>query len=110
MKAQARTKRKPRVQKAKPEHWAKPIDKRLLREQLEAYKISNFEKERERIKQVRKRTPQEAFEVFLDLWNFAQRFGGKDTWSERDKAAGIERYYERVKKLESWRRSHAAKP
>lgn len=104
MKEQTRPKRNRTKRKTPISHKATPIDKALLREQLEAYRISNLEKERERIKQVRERTPQQAFEAFLDLWDFGNKYGGKDTWSEKDKLAGIDRYYERVRKLESRRR------
>lgn len=93
MKKELRKKSVRPVLKSMPTPKPAPINRALLREHLEAYKVSNLEKERERIKKVRQRTPEQAFQTFLDLWEFGQRFGGKDTFPAKEKVESINRYY-----------------
>jgi hypothetical protein len=82
-------------------------DKKQLIEMLEAYRRINIEKERERLRRSRERTPTEAFEAFLDLWEFGRDFASHNPRQRQEKIASMLRYYERIKQFEAWRRERA---
>ena len=86
---------------------APAIDKERFHEMREAYRQSGVEKERERIRASRNRTPTQAFQSFLELWKFGHQFAERDTWSAKEKVASFERYYDRMKKFEAGRRARA---
>lgn len=84
-----------------------PLDNALVREMREAYRVLNIEKERERIRASRNRTPTQAFDAFLELWEFGRQFVERDVWAQKDKVESCDRYYKRLKKIEAGRRSRA---
>jgi hypothetical protein len=82
------------------------IDKQLYRKALDEYKQWNEAELSERIRNAGKRAPQEAWEIYLGLWNFSQKLGSKfSPYQQRQKIEALERYYERVQKMEAWRKA-----
>lgn len=86
------------------------IDKKALREMLEAYKEWNVEKERIRIEKESHRTPTQALEAYLDLWQFGEFLGSSHRYARQEKIESMLRYYEQIKRFEAWRRARAERP
>lgn len=84
-----------------------PVNKTLLGEMIEAYRARNIEKERERARIARERTPTQAFETFSGLWEFGRKFASHHPYQRQEKIASMQLYYERIKEFEAWRRSRA---
>ena len=82
-----------------------PLDPKLLREAQAAYRQWNEAELRERFRTAPGRPPDEAWQQFLALWEFAWQTSLKASENQqRQKAANLERYYQRILKLEAWRK------
>ena len=82
------------------------IDAKLYREALEAYRQWNEAELIARAREAPGRDAQAGWREFNDLWAFARLTGAKQSsLQRRQKLEAIDRYYERVKKLEAWRQS-----
>ena len=82
------------------------IDANLYREALEAYRQWNEAELIARAREAPDRDAQSGWKEFNDLWAFARLTGAKQSsLQRRQKLEAIDRYYERVEKLEAWRQS-----
>jgi hypothetical protein len=96
------------IREARSGYSAAPaIDKKALREMLDAYKQVNIADEKARIRIARERTPSEAFAAFLDLWEFGKKYASHNPRQRQEKVKSMLQYYERIKGFEKWRRSRA---
>lgn len=82
------------------------IDAKAYREALEAYRQWNEAELIARAREAPDRDARTGWKEFNDLWAFARLTGVKQSsLQRRQKLEAIDRYYERVKKLEAWRQS-----
>jgi hypothetical protein len=82
-----------------------PLDPKLIREAQAAYRQWNEAELRERLQAAASRPPNEAWQQFLALWEFAWQTGLKASENQqRQKAADLARYYQEILKLEAWRK------
>ena len=82
------------------------IDKTLYRQAQEWYRQWNEAERKARWEAAGKISPQEAWEQYVDLWEFGWRFNAQPSQHQiQQKVESLERYYERIVKLEDWRRS-----
>jgi hypothetical protein len=85
------------------------IDKDLYRQAQEWYRQWNVAERKARWEEAGKRSPQEAWEQYVDLWEFGWRTNVQPSqYHIRQKIESLERYYECVAKLEAWRRSRGS--
>ena len=86
-----------------------PIDARLYREAIEAYRQWNEAELRERLRAAPSRPPDQAWRQFLDLWEFAWQSNITASESQqRQKVIDLDRYYQRILKFEAWRKHHGS--
>jgi hypothetical protein len=86
-----------------------PLDPKIIREALEAYRQWNEAELRDRLLTAPYRPPDEAWRQFLDLWEFAWRANLKASESQqRQKALDLERYYQKMLEFETWRKRHGS--
>ena len=82
------------------------IDKALYRQAQEWYRQWNEAERKARWDEAGKLSPQEAWGQYVDLWEFGWRTNVQpNQYQIRQKIEALERYYDRVAKLEAWRRS-----
>ncbi|HEY4689688.1 MAG TPA: hypothetical protein VIK33_10280 [Anaerolineae bacterium] len=82
------------------------IDKELYRKAYESLRQWSEAERIERIRDARRLTPQERWQHLVDLFEFGRRAGIRPNEHQRArKLAGLNRYYERIRKLEAWRRA-----
>jgi hypothetical protein len=82
------------------------IDKSLYRQAQEWYRQWNVAKRKARWEVAGKLSPQEAWQQYVDLWEFGWRTNVQPSQHQiRQKIEALERYYDRVAKLEAWRRA-----
>jgi hypothetical protein len=82
-----------------------PLDPKLIREAQAAYRQWNEAELRERLHAAPNRPPDEAWQQFLALWEFAWQTSLKASENQqRQKAVDLERYYQRILKFEAWRK------
>ncbi len=82
----------------------KKLDKELYRYMREKYREWNLAEQRDRYLTAHERTPEQSWQEFLSLWEFARRQNyTQSLYQQTDKHAALVRYYERVQKLEDWR-------
>ncbi len=87
-----------------------PIDKALYRQAQEWYRQWNEAERKARWEEAGKLTPQEAWQQYVDLWEFGWRTNVQPSQHQiKVKIEALERYYERVVKLEAWRRDRGIK-
>jgi len=83
------------------------MDKELYRQAQKWYRQINDAELTERVRNAGKLSPQENFQIFLDLWEFVHSTKtpiGK--WQFQEKIASHAQYYSRLKKMEAWREKH----
>ncbi len=86
-----------------------PLDSKLLREAQEAYRQWNEAELRERLVTASSRPPDEAWQQFLALWEFAWQTNLKPSQNQqRQKALDLDRYYQRMRKFEAWRKQRGS--
>jgi hypothetical protein len=86
------------------------IDKALYRQAQEWYSQWNVAERKARWEEAGMISPQEAWEQYVDLWEFGWRINAQPSQRQmRQKMESLERYYERVAKLEAWRSTRASK-
>jgi len=82
-----------------------PLDPKIIREVQAVYRQWNEDELRERLLVAPTRPSGEAWQQFLDLWEFAWQANlNASENQQRQKAADLNRYYERVLKFEAWRK------
>jgi hypothetical protein len=82
------------------------LDKELYRQAYQQYREWNEAELRERVRAAGQRDPQEGWRQFLDLWTFYRQMRLQQSeWQGRERLAALNRYYERVQKLEARRRT-----
>ena len=85
------------------------IDKALYRQAQEWFRQWTEAERKVRWEEAGKLTPKEAWEQFVDLWEFGWRTNAQPSQHQiQKKIEALERYYARVAKLEAWRRSHGS--
>lgn len=83
------------------------IDKALYRQAQEWYRQWNVAERKARWEEAGKVSPQEAWEQYVDLWEFGWQTNARPSqYQIQQKVESLERYYERVAKLEAWRHRH----
>jgi hypothetical protein len=86
------------------------IDKDLYRQAYEYYRRWNEAELRERIQNAGMQTSQEKLLIYLELWDFFSKMGAKvSSYQRSQKLAALNLYYDRLQKMEAWRRAHAAR-
>lgn len=84
------------------------IDKELYKKAQEYYRQWNKEKAEARVAATAHLTPAELWQQYEALWRFGRRLCPEPhEWTWREKAEALGLYYERVQKLEAWRRERA---
>ena len=82
-----------------------PLDPKIIREAQAAYRQWNEAELRERLLTAPNRPAGETWQQFLDLWEFAWQANlSASENQQRQKAADLNRYYERILKFETWRK------
>jgi hypothetical protein len=80
------------------------IDKELYRKAYAALREWSEAERIERIRDARRLTPQERWQQFVDLVDFGLRIAPPESERLRDqKMAALDRYYERVRRMEAGR-------
>jgi hypothetical protein len=86
-----------------------PIDKALYRQAQEWYHQWNEAERKARWEEAGMLSPQEAWEQYVDLWEFGRQTKVQPSQHQiRQKVESLERYYDRLAKLEAWRRSRGS--
>lgn len=87
------------------------IDKELYQQALAQYRSMNEAELRERIQNRGKRSSQECWQQYQDMWAFWLGLHIPPSAHQRqEKLQALERYYARVQKLEEWRKEHGRNP
>jgi hypothetical protein len=82
-----------------------PLDPKIIREAQAAYRQWNEAELRDRLLTAPRRQPDEAWQQFLALWEFAWQTGLKASENQqRQKAFSLERYYQKLLEFEAWRK------
>jgi hypothetical protein len=85
------------------------LDPKIIREAQAAYRQWNEAELRERLLTAPSRPPEEAWQQFLALWEFAWQTHLKASETQqRQKTLDLERYYQRMLKFEAWRKRHGS--
>jgi hypothetical protein len=85
------------------------IDKALYRQAQEWFRQSNLAEQKARWESAGKISSQEAWKQYVALWEFGWQTNVQPSQHQiQQKVEALERYYERVAKLEAWRRSHGS--
>lgn len=80
------------------------LDKELYRQAYELHRQYNEAELRERLRNAGKRLSMESWRQFVDLWEFIQQMRLKPSrWEQEQKMMALNRYYERLQKLEAQR-------
>ena len=83
------------------------LDKELYRKVYESFRQWNEAEKIERARNAGQLSPQEAWRRYVDLVEFCWKIAPRQSdWQRNQKLAGLDRYYEQIKKLEAWRRVH----
>jgi len=81
------------------------LDKELYRKAYESYRQSNEAELIEHARNAGKHSPEEAWQQFIDLVEFCWKIAPPPSEQQREqKLVGLDRYYERVQKMEARRR------
>lgn len=82
------------------------LDKELYRKAYEQYREWNEAELVERVRNAGQLSPSEAWQQYVGLIEFCWRLSPEQSAAQRaQKLADLERYYERVKQMEAWRRA-----
>jgi hypothetical protein len=82
-----------------------PLDPKIIREAQAAYRQWNEAELRDRLHAVNKPSAQEAWRQYVALVEFCWRLAPEQSeWQHAQKQEALLRHYERVQKLEAWRR------
>jgi hypothetical protein len=88
-----------------------PLDPKIIREAQAIYRQWNEAELRERLLTAPNRLPDEAWQQFLALWEFAWQTNLKASETQqRQKALDLERYYNGMLKFEAWRKRRGSAP
>lgn len=83
------------------------IDKELYRQAYKHYEAWNEAQFASRVRRAGTLKPEEAWERYVALVEFSRKVCPEPSqWQRKQKLAALNRYYERVQKLEAWRRKH----
>jgi hypothetical protein len=83
----------------------KTLDKKLYQEAYEHYRQWNEAEFINRVRNAGKMSPLDAFQQYISLVEFCWKLCPEQSEIQRErKLATIDRYYERIKKLEAWRK------
>lgn len=86
------------------------IDKELYRQAREALQAWNEYEEAERSRKAGTMTPGEAWRRYVDLVEFCWRIVPEQSATQRtEHLAALDVYYQRVQRLEAWRKAHGKK-
>ena len=98
------------VQSIKHEFYidlAMAIDKDLYRKTFKIYRKWNEAELVDRIRKAEHLSPREAWEQYVDLWEFCMKLSPKpNPLQSKLKFSDWQKYYSRVQKLEEWKRQH----
>lgn len=84
------------------------LDKELYRQVQEYYRQWNEAKQVERAEMASRLSSQELWQRYLALIEFGLNISRHPSdWQRQQKLDHVAQYYERVQKMEKWRRSHA---
>ncbi len=87
------------------------IDKELYRKAYESLRQWSEAEKVERAREAGRLSPEEKWRQFVDLFEFCWRIAPPQSeWERKHKLASLDRYYERVRKIEAWRRAHGKAP
>lgn len=82
------------------------MDKSLYRRAYEQYRQWNEAREAERARDGGRLSPEEAWRRYVELVEFCWKLCPQQSETQRrEKLAALERYYERVRRMEAWRQS-----
>lgn len=89
---------------------AMAIDNELYRNTYKLYRQWNKTELVDRIRNVGSLSPREAWEQYVDLWEFCMALSPpqSDLQSKR-KVSEWQKYYSRIQRLEEWKRQHGKK-
>jgi hypothetical protein len=83
------------------------LDKDLYRKAYELHRQWNEAEKIERARNAGQLSPEEAWRQYVDLVEFCWRLCPEQSQRQREqKLIHLNRYYDRVQKLEAWRRAH----
>jgi hypothetical protein len=83
------------------------INANLYRAALEEYRQWNEAELKARAREAMQRAPDAGWREFNAMWSFARLSGVMHSPMQRkQKREALDRYYERLKKLETWRQQH----
>ena len=86
------------------------IDKKLYQQAYNHYKQWNEAEFAERVKNAGKLSPADAFRRYVSLVEFCWKLCPQQSESQRkQKLLSIDRYYDRIKNFEEWRRLNGKK-
>lgn len=84
------------------------IDKELYRRAYELHRVWNEYEEAERVRKAGTLPPGEAWRRYVDLVEFCWRLAPEQSAVQRaEHLAALDLYYERVQRLEAWRKERA---
>jgi hypothetical protein len=84
-----------------------PLDKELYRKAYESLRQWNEAELLDRVRNPSKLTSQEAWRLYLGLWEFCMKLAPTQSELQRKRRlAEWDEYYARVRKLEAWRRAN----
>ena len=84
-----------------------PLDKELYRKAYASLRQWSEAVVIDRARNAGKLSPEEGWRRFVDLVEFCWSIAPPQSdWQRNQKLAGLDRHYERVRRLEAWRRTH----
>jgi hypothetical protein len=87
------------------------LDKELYRKAYQLYREWNEEELRWRVRHTGQLSPQEGWKRYADLWEFCMKLAPTPSEQQRKiRSAEREAYYDRMQRIESWRRTHGKIP
>lgn len=83
------------------------LDKNLYRQAYQQYQDMEAHEQRNRRSQQERLSPLKAWQQYVDLVEFCWKLcPSQSKYQRHEKLAALDRYYERVQKLEAWRKAH----
>ena len=81
------------------------LDRELYRKVYESFRQWNEAEKIERARNAGKRPSDETWQQYIDLFELAWQTGARQSaYQRKQKLADLDRYYDRIRKLEAWRR------
>ena len=83
------------------------LDKELYRQAYQQYDQWNKARAADRIRNAGQLSPTEAWRRYVELVEFCWRLSPRQSQQQREqRLADWDRYYDRVRRLEAWRKKH----